>query len=215
MSQLLLSEGELVVRIECPMTLNSAQKYMAKLKAHQGANNSNAATRRYAPLPSYVLDSRKYITAVTTAEEFSNLIEQEKLKLQEEQLQKRTVSLDIILLKDAVHKYNSENGVDKVLSMIDYVNAELAELKNIEKGSIAVNTNNELLFKKYNDEPAENRINMNITVNIYDSKQLKQQIVGLNTRINQLENERDKLNASGSITVNLSKYSLDIIGLNY
>lgn len=219
-------------RVPVRMTLKTAQNYMTKLKGAQGSGTRvKTKSRRAGLYGSYGLDSYSgggstssasldflsQSTLEPTFETFSAHIQKSVAAAHEERDKRFVVSYDIIVLKDALFAKNAERGVSHLLSKIDFVNAQLADLKSLMQSSTAAIqlSDTEMLKLLYtkNNTVGVATVQKPITVAVYPKDLLKKEISKLTRMLKELEDNRDKLNATSHITVLLSAYSRSELGL--
>jgi hypothetical protein len=219
-------------RVPVRMTLTTAQKYMNKLKCAQGSSSNKPKGRRgAAAYAAYGFEAELYGTTATgstidftsastlkpTSDSFVSHI-QERIATAREARDKRfVVSYDIIVLKDALFAKNAERGISQILSQIDFINAQLADLKSLLSSSaLAVQTSDidmiTLLYKMNN--MGSITVAKPVTVAVYSQVELKKLIKNLTKTLTELEEKRDKLNATSHITIPLSSFSRAELGLN-
>lgn len=226
------TDSSLFDRKDVRMTLSKAQKYLSKLKAHQGSASSASSAYDYG----YAVSSRRSkrpgaglatitsvldLTAATRAKPTFEDFKDYRKKLQDDALAKYTercvVSVDISNLKDELFAQNSKCGVSKILTEIDFLNAQLTRLKQFltSATSATCKTDAELeyLYNK-NSKSLSETYNSSTTWSVFAEDELKAQIKLLSKKVTDLEFERDKRNALNHITVKLSSFSREVIGLD-
>lgn len=230
------TSAELVERTTVSATLSNAQKYIGKLKGAAHASTSGTTKRKNYGHGAAVwgesdsetltteIDMLSLLSQCSTVDELVQQVELEKQKQLQKVNDKRVVSLDISNLKEAIHKKNSECGVSNILTTLDFINAEIAHTKSILVSVEGKKYNTlQSVFSAYQLDTERKKtmstayVNMMTGINtrtgIYDVEELKEKVKNLNKRVMDLETERDKLNAIVKIDVQLSKQSMEILGL--
>lgn len=121
-------------------------------------------------------------------------------------------------LKTAIYNMNSQVGLSDILTDIDYLNEVKTLYTSIKtKLEQATNTipftNLPQIYEKYINDDNSQQNYQNINIALYTVDEVSQKIIELNRQIASLEDQRDKLNATNSITFNFSNDSLSILGL--
>jgi len=121
-------------------------------------------------------------------------------------------------LHNELIKRNIECGLSEILSTIKL----LTEKRNVIKESIEVNHNNVVKLSsipqiiktiKTVDEKKEKEIDTNILIEIIDKTELEKEIYGINKKLNELEDIKDKLNATTSLSIEFHPETLKYLGL--
>jgi len=225
------TDPSLFDRVPVRMTLKTAQNYMGKLKGAQASAPKSKAKARRASLYAYGADPYSSITSTSsatldflsqstlepTSDSFLEHIQKSVDAAHEERAKRFVVSYDIIVLKDALFAKNAERGVSQILSQIDFVNAQLADLKSLMQSSTSAiqPSDAEMLKLLYTrNNAASVTVPKPVTVAVYTQAELKEQIKQLTRKLKELEEKRDKLNSTSHITVPLSSFSRSELGLD-
>jgi hypothetical protein len=218
---------------EYEVSLLVANKYLLKLKNYQKKTGQTVKTYDYSkqkhissvPATYGIYNINNFVSNWTykndnqdeyvLEETFNKQLNNEINKLKEEREKFRNISYDIMMLKTEIYKKNSLENIDSILSTIEYLNAELTDLRAIEKNS----KNSKNITEAYNFKKLyDTRINNDNTVLplmdtcIYTDEELKSKILSIVQTLNKLEEQRDKANVLNKIKIKLSKYSLEILG---
>lgn len=212
---------------EVEFNLSTAQKYLTKLKSHQkstsfddySGHTSRNRRSSYGPNTESCIDTSD-MAKVHDSCNFQVNVEKLINKAKELRTETRNISYDIINIKNAVHKKNSDNGIDVILSSIDFLNAELSNWKSIEKNSDNVThyENSHLLkfaFDKAKDESNNGKTPLfpSMIVSVYSPDFIANKIKVITNAINKLEEQRDTLNVNTKIQVKISNKSKEVLGL--
>jgi hypothetical protein len=208
-------------RVEHECTLAQAQKYMTKLKAHQGPSVTTDCYGRKVKAVITPSVATIKITNNIQLYDINNLTAGAQIEIdrvRDERDEKRAISYDIIAIKDVVHRTNAKHGVDKLLSLRDFLNAELADLKPMLKTLQSAHPIDNLKVIKESYDNSDEKMQVQIStagvdVAVYDKATVEKTIEETNKKINEIENERDKLNTTVKVILYLSKYSVKALGI--
>lgn len=209
---------------EVEFNLSTAQKYLTKLKSHQKSLNSTSSRSRnhsydlWEVTQSHVDTSE--IAKIHNLENFKINTNAAVEKIQNSRTDVRSISYDIINIKNEVHKKNSSVGIDIVLSSIDFLNAELSDWKSMEKtcDKFTPYTDAHLLkiaFDLAKDESNNGKTPMipSMCVSIYPPNVIATKIKIITEAINKLEEQRDTLNVNTKIKIKISDKAKKVLGL--
>lgn len=209
------------------ISLTTANKFLTKLKTHQsseketnevswGSNRKNKSNN-IAPKISINKILMKYDN-----KDDHNIYYDDKNKITDDinyatksvvdsYVKDKRIFWDITTIKNTIFFTNGQKGIDTILSKIELLNLMKSELSNIRK-SLDGSQDFDLLIKMYK-RSKDNNNNENINVDTFDKNNVQDTIKKINSMINELENKRDKLNATTEIEVFLSNDSLEILGI--
>lgn len=132
----------------------------------------------------------------------------------------RTISYDIINIKNAVHKANSSIGIDETLSSIDFLNAELAHWRQIESVSKNATFSNDCTILKvafdravYDSNNGKSPSYPSMYITGYSQETIDAKVKKITEALNKLEEKRDTLNVNTKIKVKISDHSKAVLGL--
>lgn len=194
-----------------------AHKYLEKLKSTLKSPKTSRYTLPVAYQPKVLVNFYNLALVSKLISIYGNFQkESEELKSAIED--RINVMKDLKNLKELVYSTNASSGLSKILTTMDILNEE-RNTYNLVRESI--NNGNMIydsdklndLFNNFNTEKAEGDKFNQISIRIYEPKEVKSKIMELTNQIEKLENERDKLNATTTITFPFSQSSLRILGL--
>ncbi|CAH6420998.1 Hypothetical protein KVN_LOCUS97 [uncultured virus] len=204
--------------------LVKAQKHLTKLrdsiKVPQTENTGWGRTKsQYQPQSSLVIN--KFLSICTTEEDLFLQINENIFQIRSEFFSRLQLKQDLNNLKLTVYRKNTEIGLDKILSKMDY----LMEMKNLYQNMLLQLKKDNFynldkmssIFKNYNrkiENESNNSVSENISVRVYEIEELHKNIKEICKNIEQLENERDKLNATTFIDIELSSVALETLGID-
>ncbi len=124
---------------------------------------------------------------------------------------------DMLTLKNAIYKKNGEINMDRILSRIDMLNA----LKNQYQTFLTSNYGLDSLryFEDLNEEDIKklsdgsDYSDPSIGISFYKKEEIQKLINAISKEVNKLENERDYLNATTEIEIELSSKNVELLGL--
>lgn len=213
------------------VNLNTAHKYLTKLKAHQNSQKKTQQSNRHNRHLGYMssepntekfngvlncesallyggLDSDIKTKILTQVQEYKNSY-----------LEKKAISLDIIKIQQAIHRANVQTGVDEALGLIGWSNAQMADMKECLKeldGSNKSQLNNlENFIEKFQELSKKEKENVTIQTSIhaYTKEELGDIIKQLQKKIAELDEKIMSINATTKVRLELGLKSLEILGL--
>jgi hypothetical protein len=216
------------------VNLNTAHKYLSKLKAHQNSQKKTTQqSNRYSRYGSSeqsdkfngVVNCESVLLYGGSNQEIKSKILAQVEEYKNEHLEKRVVSLDIIKIQQAIHKANVQTGADEHLGLVGWYNAEIAELKECLKEMDGSNKSqiNDLenfieKFIKYSEKEKEVGTAPNVTIETsihsYTKDELNQSIKKTQKFIAELEDKIMAINATTKVRLGLGSKSLEVLGLN-
>lgn len=110
-------------------------------------------------------------------------------------------------IRSAIYRKNMECGLHDILTQIDFLTMKRETLKRM------VGTYNQAAFNVQDVTRITNKEITEIPINIYDKAEIEEIINELSRRINSLEEEKDVLNVTNSISVTLSQETMKLLGL--
>jgi len=132
----------------------------------------------------------------------------------------KNIQYDLIVLKTDIHKANTLNGIDTLLSLITLIQSELDYLRTLKKNNQKCDkeSNLEAIQTKYNQLTLTQSYDIksllpNMNIVVFSDKEIDEKIQALQKKTRQLEDQRDELNNKIRITVSLSNYSVALLGL--
>jgi exonuclease VII small subunit len=211
------------------VSLTAANKFMTKLKTHQSSEKetedtwgssrrsksraSNAVQAKTSVKKILMKNCEKNDTGIhlnhTERTEINDSIADQTKSVVNAYTQNKRIFWDITTIKNKIFYTNGLKGIDTILSKIELLNSMKSELSTINK-SLEGKHDLDILLKLYNRSVDDH---VDITVDSFDKDDVNKTIKKINQMINELETERDKLNATTDITVFLSTESLEILGL--
>ncbi len=216
------------------VNLNTAHKYLSKLKAHQNSQKKTQVSNRYSSRYSSSEQTDKF-NGVLSCESVllyggSNQEIKRKILVGVEEYknthsEKRQVSLDIIKIQQAIHKANVQTGADEYLGLVGWYNAEIAELKDCLKEMDGSNRSqiDDLenfieKFIKYSQKEKEVGTAPNVTIDTsihaFSKEELNKSIKQIQKSIAELEDKIMGINATTKVKLELGLKSLEVLGLN-
>ncbi len=215
---------------EVEFNLSTAQKYLAKLKSHQKSTTNTTpqpygyrSSRRHQPMDlssQYSVVDTFNVAQVNNADDYKSKVGALVSKTMDARNETRSISYDIINIKNAVHKVNSSNGIDEILSTIDFLNAELSGWRSIQKTSNNITFSGDSLILKAAFDKAISDSNNGkspeipcMNVSVYSEDHVTTKIKLLTEALNKLEEKRDTLNVNTKIKVKISSHSKNVLGL--
>ncbi len=216
------------------VNLNTAHKYLSKLKAHQNSQKkTKEQSNRYSRYNSSeqtdkfngVLSCENVLLYGGSNQEIKSKILDRIQEYKNTHKETRAVSLDIIKIQQAIHKANVQTGVDEHLGLVGWYNAEIAELKEClkemdgsSKSQVDDLENFIEKFIKYSEKEKEIGTSMNVTIetsiHAFDKEELNQSIKQLQKSIAELEDKIMAINATTKVRLELGPKSLEVLGLN-
>ncbi len=213
------------------VNLNTAHKYLSKLKAHQNSEKKTQQSHRYSssrqPSGKFdgVLSCESALLYGGSNEEIKSKILDQIKDYKKDHLEKRAVSLDIIKIQQAIHKANVQTGADEHLGLVGWFNAEIAELKDCLKeldgsNKSQINDMENFIekFIKYSEKEKEIGTAPNITIDTsihaFTKDELNQSIKQIQKSIAELEDKIMTINATTKVKLELGLKSLEVLGLN-
>lgn len=197
--------------------LIKAQKYLDKLKSNikdQGTNRKN--TGPFHQIKTSVPIQQIFFSSTDTNDienSFDKFVMQSK---QETQL-KLDMLRDLKNLKELVYSTNAKIGLSAILTQIDLLNEEKKIFENARTqcNNIMYDKNNmQKLFTNYSKAQENDDYNLvNAQIKLYSDQDLNEIIVDYTRKIEKLENERDKLNATTFVEFNFTFESSKILGI--
>ncbi len=203
---------------ELTVTLNKAQKFLEKLKAalrkhntqhsgwdEQGHQFTNDVTVKY-----YHLDYAQFKASV----------EESRNKAKQQHTDYIALLYDVTTTKEALFKGNVLSGLSHVLNRIDIMKKQKTMWETLQKNSNAESvvefsaqterfyTTNVLKYKE------GLCTGFSLSHVLYTDKEIEQQLQQLSATINTLEDEKDRLNHSHKITLDLSHMALGLLGVH-
>ncbi|VBB18978.1 hypothetical protein YASMINEVIRUS_1510 [Yasminevirus sp. GU-2018] len=212
------------------VSLTTANKYMTRLKTHQSSENKvedpygySRRREKATPTTPANVNIARILTKYGQMKQENSDLDSRDFSMMKSEIQttvesvkasvevRRRVSWDITQIKNVIFRTNGLVGIDTILSKLDHLNSikkEISEsLKKLtESCKTDVDLNSMLLAQIKTDDPER-------SVDVWDKTSLQESIKAINRRINQLESERDKLNATTLVTIELSPASIDILGI--
>lgn len=216
---------------EIKVSLTTANKYMTKLKSHQSSEKeptdpyaaaygrrgrkNNASTVSATTDVSVIFN--KYVAAEPfVLEELIPSIEKELAEhftsIRDTFLKNRRIGWDISMIKNSIFATNGASGIDHILSKIDHLNSLKTDYQQLLK-SLSGRTYALAYFNAHAKAVASGTTPSETTMDAWNKTELEQQIKTVNRQINELETQRDRLNASTDVTIHLSDESLEILGI--
>jgi hypothetical protein len=213
------------------VNLNTAHKYLSKLKANQNSEKKTKPTDRYSRYGQAqsdkfngVLNCESILLYGGSNEEVKSKILAQVDEFKASYLEKREVSLDIIKIQQAIHKANVETGADEALGLVGWYNAEIADLKSClkeldgsNKSQIDGLENFIDKFTKYAEKEKEVGTTSNVTIetsiHAFSKDELNQLVKKAQKKIAELEDKIMEINATTKVKFNLGAKSLEILGL--
>jgi hypothetical protein len=216
------------------VNLNTAHKYLTKLKAHQNSqkksqqsNRNNRYNRYGEPEPDKfngVLSCESVLLYGGSNDEIKSKILEKVQDYKDTYQEKRAVSLDIIKIQQAIHKANVETGIDEALGLVGWFNAEITDMKECLKeldGSNKSQIDNLEKFIekfiKYSEKEKEIGTTPNVTIetsiHAYTKEELNNSVKQNQKKIAELEDKIMGINATTKVKLELGPKSLEILGL--
>ena len=195
--------------IKC--NLNKAQKIMDKFKTEKKKNKfSRSEEKTYSCTSKYTFEP--YIDDKNIIEDVSKAIKH----IRDEFNMKWLLMEDKQKLKNCIFQKNMESGLSNILAEITILTSKKEELKNMI-GQYAINAiKQDDLQKTLNnlrnmEENTEN--NINITLEIFNRQEIEQMLYDISKKINELEEQKDKINCNTIICVELHSETMKFLGL--
>lgn len=200
---------------ELTFTLIKANKCLDKLK---NSSTVKPVSRYSAPVDTSKLPIYNIFRTSNTFEAFNEKCKFEREKQRKLYSEQFILAEDIQALKSTIFTKNVETGLDNIVSKISYLNNKLNKLKTLVtqlNASTDVIGMNELedVHKRLQSTLENDISDPTVSLPFFEMDELTEEISTISKKIFALENERDQLNATNSIQVNLSTQSCDIIGI--
>ncbi len=197
--------------------LIKAQKYLDKLKSNikdQGTNRKNTG-------PFHQIKTSVPIQQIFFSSTDINFIENsfDKFVIQSKQETQSKLDMlrDLKNLKELVYSTNAKIGLSAILTQIDLLNEEKKIFENARAqcNNVMYDKNNmQKLFTNYSKAQENDDYNLvNAQIKLYSDQDLNEIIVDYTRKIEKLENERDKLNATTFVEFNFTFESSKILGI--
>lgn len=211
------------------ISLTAANKFMTKLKTHQSSERepedtwgssrrsrsktTNSVQAKTSVKKILMKHCEKSDTGIVvndqTRQQINETIANDTKNAVNAYTQNKKIFWDITMIKNKIFFTNGVKGIDTILSKIELLNLMKSELSTINK-SLEGAHDLDILLKLYNRSIDDHS---DINVDAFEKKNVGETVKKINQLINELETERDKLNATTDITVFLSNESLEILGL--
>jgi len=202
--------------VEVEENLVKAQKHLAKLKelvskTCQPVYGSKVLVYNIPEL----LNLSNLISSSLDANDLKNKALDVKTQTEKEIFEYILMRKDLEKLKNDIFRINGEFGLDYILSEIDILSSykqSLTTLLKSSKGKSGLELV-ENVFKNYK-EVIVTGTNFDFPyLKTFSDDEISNEIKKISKRLNTLEDERDKLNATKNIKIRISKHTADLLGL--
>lgn len=204
---------------EITFTLIKANKCLDKLK---NSSTTKPASRYSTPVDTFKLPIYNIFRTSNTFESFNEKCLFELDKQRKLYSNHFILAEDIQALKSAIFTKNVSIGLDGIVSQISFLNGKLAKLKtivaqlNAATDVVSLNTLEDVhtrLQHTVDNSSSFSTTEPTVALPFFTMEELTEEISEISKKIFALETERDTLNATHSIKVNLSEQACTIIGI--
>ena len=204
------------ITTEMTFNLIKAQKILANMKK----TFPSLATNN---LSSFTISSSTLDNTISVNENFTNIKSIANKRI-DKFYTRFQFEHDMLTLKNLIFKKNSEIGMDKILSELDFLGALKREYSSLVEADTFKSKNitdfTEQHLQSLFDEIEKNKSSIkshpgseSINLTILSNKNIEDMIKKISKQINHLENTRDSLNAITTVSALLSNSTIQLLGL--
>lgn len=193
--------------------LVKGQKLLSKLKSYIDKNRNNVLTDS---IYFYTVDKNS-ISVYNTNEEVLEKLNKRSDELKDRFLNMNRLMVEFYKFKNIIHKKNAEIGLDEVLTNIDYLTGlkktyETFVARDYELEKISDKQINLIRTEALNEKEYRSTY-VSFNTGCFDLEEIKEKIVKINKKLEELETKRDYLNSVNNVNIAFSEFTCEILGI--